>query len=124
MNDAEKTLAVCCLVTRTKNMNVTQRQLLDPVKMWQRSNIWELHRQIKNAFMRKLRQDQIPETLPTAQLRIFLPLQISKNVNININETIILSVISYGCETWSLTLQEGHRLWVSKNRMLKRILGS
>jgi hypothetical protein len=30
----------------------------------------------------------------------------------------------YGCETWSLTLREEHRLRVSENRVLRRIFGS
>jgi hypothetical protein len=29
----------------------------------------------------------------------------------------------YGCETWSLTLKEEHRLRVLENRVLKRIFG-
>jgi hypothetical protein len=29
----------------------------------------------------------------------------------------------YGCETWSLTLREEHRLWVFENRVLRRIFG-
>jgi hypothetical protein len=33
-------------------------------------------------------------------------------------------VVSYGCETWSLTLREEHRLRVFKNRVLRRIFGS
>jgi hypothetical protein len=37
--------------------------------------------------------------------------------------TIILSVVLYGCETWSLTLKEEGRLRVFENRMLKRIFG-
>jgi hypothetical protein len=37
------------------------------------------------------------------------------------NETIILPVVLYGCETWSLTLGEGHRLSVFENRVLRRI---
>jgi len=32
---------------------------------------------------------------------------LSKNLKIKIYRTIILSVILYGCETWSLTLSEG-----------------
>jgi hypothetical protein len=31
--------------------------------------------------------------------------------------TIILLVVLYGCETWSLTLREEHRLKVFENRM-------
>jgi hypothetical protein len=36
---------------------------------------------------------------------------------------IILPVVLYGCETWSLTLREEHRLRVFENRVLKRIFG-
>jgi hypothetical protein len=36
---------------------------------------------------------------------------------------IIVSVILYGCETWSLTLREEHRLRVFENRVLRRIFG-
>jgi hypothetical protein len=32
-------------------------------------------------------------------------------------------VVLYGCETWSLTLREEHRLRVFENRVLKRIFG-
>jgi hypothetical protein len=35
----------------------------------------------------------------------------------------ILPVVLYGCETWSLTLREEHRLRVFENRVLRRILG-
>jgi hypothetical protein len=31
-------------------------------------------------------------------------------------------VVLYGCETWSLTLKEEHRLRVFENRVLRRIL--
>jgi hypothetical protein len=46
---------------------------------------------------------------------------LSKNLKIRINKTIILPVILYGCETWSLTLREEHRLRVFENRVLRRI---
>jgi hypothetical protein len=38
-------------------------------------------------------------------------------------KTIILPVVLYGCETWSLTLREKHRLRVFVNRLLRRIFG-
>jgi hypothetical protein len=38
-------------------------------------------------------------------------------------ETVILQVVLYGCETWSLTLREEHRLRVFENRVLRRIFG-
>jgi hypothetical protein len=37
-----------------------------------------------------------------------------------IHRTIILAVILYGCETWSLTLREEHRLGVFENKVLRR----
>jgi hypothetical protein len=40
-----------------------------------------------------------------------------------IYKTIILPVILYGCEIWSLTLREEHRLRVFENRVLRRIFG-
>jgi hypothetical protein len=36
---------------------------------------------------------------------------------------IILGVVLYGCETWSITLREEHRLRVFENRVLRRIYG-
>jgi hypothetical protein len=32
-------------------------------------------------------------------------------------------VVLYGCETWSLTLREEHRLRVFQNRVLRMIFG-
>ena len=46
---------------------------------------------------------------------------LSKNLNIKIYGTIILSVVLYGCETWSLTLREESRLRVFENGVLRRI---
>jgi hypothetical protein len=46
---------------------------------------------------------------------------LSKNVKTGIYETITLPVVLYGCESWSLTLREEHRLKVSKNRVLRSI---
>ena len=37
--------------------------------------------------------------------------------------TIILPIVLYGCETWSLTLREESRLRVFENRVLRRVLG-
>jgi hypothetical protein len=43
---------------------------------------------------------------------------ISKHLNIKIYRTVILPVVLYGCETWSLALGEEHRLRFSENRVL------
>jgi hypothetical protein len=47
----------------------------------------------------------------------------SKNLKIKIYKTVISLVVLYGCETWSLTLREEHRLRVFENRVLRRIFG-
>jgi hypothetical protein len=44
-------------------------------------------------------------------------------MKIKIYITIILPVVLYGCETWSLTLREKRRLRVFENRMLRKIFG-
>ena len=46
---------------------------------------------------------------------------ILKNLKIQIYRTIILPVVLYGCETWSLILREERRLRVFVNRVLRRI---
>jgi len=48
---------------------------------------------------------------------------LSKNLKIKIYKIIILPVVLYGCETWSLTLQEEWKLRVFENRVLRRIFG-
>jgi len=48
---------------------------------------------------------------------------LSKTLKIKIYRTIILPVVLYGCETWSLTLREERRLRVFENRVSRRIFG-
>jgi hypothetical protein len=45
----------------------------------------------------------------------------SRNVKVTIYKTIILPVVLYGCETWSLKLRKEYRLRVFENRVLRRI---
>jgi hypothetical protein len=40
---------------------------------------------------------------------------------IKIYRSINIPVLLYGCETWSLTLREEHRLRVFENKVLRRI---
>ena len=47
----------------------------------------------------------------------------NQKVLIKIYRTVILPLVFYGCETWSLTLREEHRLRMVENRVLKRIFG-
>jgi hypothetical protein len=48
---------------------------------------------------------------------------LSKNIKVRIYKIIILSVVPYGCGTWSLTLMEEHKLRVFEGRVLRRIFG-
>jgi hypothetical protein len=47
----------------------------------------------------------------------------STKVNIKIYKTIILPVVLYGCEAWSLTVREEYRLRMLQSRVLRRIFG-
>jgi hypothetical protein len=46
---------------------------------------------------------------------------LSKNLKIKIYRTIILPVVLYGCETWSLILREKRRLMVFEKWVLRRM---
>ena len=48
---------------------------------------------------------------------------LSKTIKIKIHRTVILLVVLYGCETWSLTLREEGRLKVFEHLVLRRIFG-
>jgi hypothetical protein len=46
---------------------------------------------------------------------------LSRNVKVKMYKTIILPVVLYGCETWSLTLRGEYGLRVFENRVLRRM---
>jgi len=48
---------------------------------------------------------------------------LSKNLKIKTYRIKILTVVLYGCETWSLKLREERRLRVFENRVMSRIFG-
>jgi hypothetical protein len=48
---------------------------------------------------------------------------LSRNVKVKICKAIILPVVLYGFEAWSLTLREEHRPSVFENRVLRRMFG-
>jgi hypothetical protein len=49
---------------------------------------------------------------------------LSKTVKTKVDGTVILPVVSYGCDISSLTLREEHRLRVFKNRVPREIFGN
>ena len=48
---------------------------------------------------------------------------LSKNIKFKIYKIMILTVVFYGCETWSLTLREERRMRVFETRMMRRMFG-
>jgi hypothetical protein len=52
-----------------------------------------------------------------------LELSIINGCAVSVYKTIILPVVLYGCETWSLTVREEHKLRVFENSVLRRIFG-
>jgi hypothetical protein len=61
--------------------------------------------------------------LATIQFSLLSSYLLSKNLKTEIYKTIILPAVLCGCETWSLTPREEHRLRVFENRELRRIFG-
>jgi hypothetical protein len=49
---------------------------------------------------------------------------LSKNVEVQIYRTVTLPVVLIGCETWSVTLSEEHKLRVFENRVLREVFGT
>ena len=49
---------------------------------------------------------------------------LSKKLKVKTYKTIILPVVLYGCETWSLTLREEHRLRLFENKVHRKIFGA
>jgi len=48
---------------------------------------------------------------------------LSKNIKVLIYGTITLPFVLYGCDTWSSTVSEEHRLRVFGNRVLRKVFG-
>jgi hypothetical protein len=48
---------------------------------------------------------------------------LSRKLKVKIYKTIVLPVVLYGCQTWSLTLREEHRLRVFENGVQRGIFG-
>ena len=50
-------------------------------------------------------------------------LDVQERLLMMIYRTTILPLVLYGCETWSLTLREEHRLRVFENGVLRKVFG-
>jgi hypothetical protein len=76
----------------------------------------------QNSIQEDIRQIEVMECLLSCGAESFVCSLLSKNIKSKIYRTIILPVVLYGYETWSLTLREELRLRVFERRML-RIFG-
>ena len=56
-------------------------------------------------------------------MSVLSSISLSRIINITVHRTIILPVVLYGCETWSLILGQERRWRVFENRVLRGIFG-
>ena len=87
------------------------------LKRWKSSNTNDIREEIK-------RRINMGNECNYSLEKIVLSHLLSKKLKVNTNKTIILPVLLYGCETWSLTLREEHRLRVFENKILRNIYGA
>jgi len=67
---------------------------------------------IKTLFRKKLRADKVRECCLSLGAEYLSSSLLPKNIKIKKERTVILPVVLYGYETWSLTLWENRRLRV------------
>ena len=98
-----------------------KRLILDLLKGWKSSNTTLTN---QNSIQEEIKSRLKSGNACYHSVQIILSSSLlSKNLKIKIYRTIILPVVWYGCETWSLTLTEQRRLTVFENRVLRRIQG-
>jgi len=106
----------------------TYKLVINPLKAWNSSNIWENSERIKILFMKKIRcrlkswNAYIYYYYYSVKKLLFSSF-LSENIKIGIYRTIILPFVLHRCETWSPTVSEGLRLSVFENGVLKEIFG-
>jgi hypothetical protein len=132
--DASKEVGLEINIEKTKYMYLSRHQ-----NTGQNSDIEIANRSFENILHFKywgstvknqnLIQEEIKKGLSSGNAwyhsvqNILCFLLMSENVKFRICTTIILPVVLYGCETWSLILREEHCLRMFENGVLKRIFG-
>jgi hypothetical protein len=132
--DASKEFGLEVNIERTKYMLVTHDQNADQnqdIKIAKNSSFENMsqfrylgttvtHQNLIQEEIRRL----ISDSACCHSVQNYLSLcLLSMNLKIKMYRTVILPVVPYGCETWSLTLREEHRLKMFENRVLRRIFG-
>jgi hypothetical protein len=100
-----------------------------PYLNFSKQNVAHFRYLITNITNENLIQEEIKRTLNSGNAcyhsvqKLLSSRLLSENIKIRIYNIIILPVILYGSETWSLTLREDRRLKVVEDRMPRRIFG-
>jgi hypothetical protein len=139
INTIERNTDVSMEVGPEINTEKTKYMLLS--RHWNAGQNWDVeiaNRSFKNVSQLKylgttvtnqnLIQEEIKRRLNSGNacfhsVHSLLSFLLSKNLKMRIIKTVIMHVVLYGCETWSLTLREEHRLRVFENKVLRRIFG-
>jgi hypothetical protein len=132
--DASKDVALEINVEKTKYMLISRQQNIGQngdIKIADRSfeNVSQFKYLGTTVTDQNLIQEKIKRRLNSGNAcyhsvqNLLSSWLLSKNLKIRINKTIIVPVVLCGCETWSLTLKQEHRLGVFENRVLRRIFG-
>jgi hypothetical protein len=134
LNDASKDVGLEINVEETKYMLQSRHQNVD--QNWDTElantsfeNVSQFKYSRTTVRNQNLIQEEINKGLNSGNacyhsVQNLLPSHLlSKNIKVRICKTIILPVVLYGCETWSLILKEKHRLRVFENRVLRKIFG-
>jgi len=97
--------------------------IIVPSRGWTSLNIWEQFNKSK-FFPEEIKSRlRLGNACYHSVQNLLSSRLLSKNFKIKIYRTIILPVVLYGCETWSLTLWEERKLGVFENKVLRRIFG-
>jgi hypothetical protein len=132
--DASKEVGLEINVEKTKYMLLSHHQIVGQNRDVKIANSsFENVSQFKYLGMTVINQNLIQEEIKrrlsfanacyTSVQNLLSSCVLSKNVKMRIYKAIILPVLLYGCETWSLTFREEHRLRALENKVLRRTSG-
>jgi len=95
-----------------------------PLRGWKVLKIWEQHLTNQNCIAEEIKSRlRSGNACYHSEQKLLSSRLLSKNLKIKICRTIILPVVFYGCEAWSLTLRKERKLRVFENLVLRRIFG-
>jgi hypothetical protein len=134
LSDASKEVGLEVNVEKTKYMLVSRDQNAGQnreIKIGNRSfeNVSQFKYMKTTVRNQNLIQEEIKRRLNSGNVcyhsvqKLLSSRLLSKNVKFRVYKTIILPVVLYGCETWSLSVRGEHKLKVFENRVLRRIFG-